>query len=94
LLRKFADSGKNHSVGNVPFCSTSHTAFSTFSGQVLESANLRNNHNMRQHLVFASSIWYSLTDKQAVVSHAHVSVVQAHQAGLQSADLLASLMTL
>jgi len=32
---------RNTSVGNVPMCSASQTAFSTFSDQLLESANLR-----------------------------------------------------
>jgi hypothetical protein len=32
---------RNTSVGNVPMCSASQTAFSTFSDQLLKSANLR-----------------------------------------------------
>jgi len=31
---------RNTSVGNKPFCSASQAAFSTFSDQLLESANL------------------------------------------------------
>jgi len=39
----------------VPMCSASQTAFSTFSDQLLESANLRKIHKMAWHLI--SSIW-------------------------------------
>lgn len=35
---------RNTSVGNVPMCSASQTAFSTFSDQLLESAKLRKIH--------------------------------------------------
>ncbi len=39
---------RNTSVGNVPMCSASQTAFSTFSDQLLKSANLRKIHFMWQ----------------------------------------------
>src|SRR6266516_6151593 len=39
---------RNTSVGNVPMCSASQTAFSTFSDQLLESANLRKIHFTRE----------------------------------------------
>jgi len=39
---------RNTSVGNVPMCSASQTAFSTFSDQLLESANLRKIQVMRE----------------------------------------------
>jgi len=37
---------RNTSVGNVPMCSASQTAFSTFSDQLLESANSRKIQNI------------------------------------------------
>jgi hypothetical protein len=39
---------RNTSVGNVPMCSASQTAFSTFSDPLLESARLRKSHFMRE----------------------------------------------
>src|SRR5258708_1998253 len=37
---------RNASVGNVPMCSASQTAFSAVSDPLLESANLRKIHNL------------------------------------------------
>jgi hypothetical protein len=42
---------RNTSIGNVPMCSASQTAFSTVSDPLLESANVRKIHLLSQRTV-------------------------------------------
>lgn len=67
---------RNTSVGNVPMCSASQTAFLTFSDPLLESARLRKNHKMTLTQPRCSAIYSTPTIRR---SHPRSPHVEGHE---------------